>query len=68
MTIAHDNPDSDGPWYLWKSSIVMISMTIIVSISIAIDFLDQDMTPQSSFRIVENGTIMSGGSAESRLR
>ena len=68
MTIASDNPDSDGPWYLWKSSIVMISMTIIVSFSVAVDYLDQDMTPKSDLRIVENGTIVSGGSVESRMR
>ncbi len=68
MTISNDNPDSDGPWYLWKSSIIMISVTIIAIASIAYDVLSQDAAPATGFRIIENGTIMSGDPVDSNLR
>ena len=51
------NDDHDVPWYQLKSSIVMITVTILAVIGVVLDPSAQEMTRASGFRIVESGAI-----------
>ncbi|SHF27056.1 hypothetical protein SAMN05444339_104317 [Loktanella atrilutea] len=68
MSITHETPEADVPWYRMKSSILMIPVTLIALASVVLDYVGRDATPDSGFRLVENGTIMNGNRASSYQR
>ena len=64
MSIAHERPEGEVPWYLLKSSILMISVTVLAILAIAFDYTTRDPVPAGGYRIVDNGTIVNGGGPE----
>ena len=66
MSIANDTPESDLPWYRMKSSIVMITVTLIAFASVVFDYIGQDNAPAVGFRLVDNGTISNSATTYQR--
>ncbi len=66
MSIANDTPESDLPWYRMKSSIMMITVTLIALASVVFDYTGRDNTPAAGFRLVENGTISNSATTYQR--
>lgn len=60
MSIIDQRPAANVPWYRLKSSIVMITVSILAVLGILFDPAAQDIAPASGYRIVENGTITNG--------
>ncbi|SEN83544.1 hypothetical protein SAMN04488003_14210 [Loktanella fryxellensis] len=54
--------DADGtdtrPWYMMRSSILMICVTVVGLIGIAADQFGGDSAPTGNFRVMENGIII----------
>ena len=66
MSITDHRPAGDIPWYRLKSSIVMITVTILAVLALLLDPASDDILPASSYRIVDNGTIMNGTPSQLR--
>lgn len=61
MSITHDRPEGDVPWYLLRSSILMITMTILATVGIALDHVTQADAPAPAYRTFENRAVTPGG-------
>ncbi|MFZ3584869.1 hypothetical protein ACOI1H_22350 [Loktanella sp. DJP18] len=61
MSITHDRPEGDVPWYLLRSSILMITMTILAIAGIALDHVTQADAPATGYRTFENRAVTQGG-------
>ena len=58
MASTDDRTGTDVPWYRMRSSIVMITVSILAVMAILLDPLARDITPAATYRIVENGVIV----------
>jgi hypothetical protein len=68
MQTTESRPLGDVPWYQLRSSIVMITLTIVAFSGLVLDYAANDQTPVQGYRIVENGTIVGGARGDSFLR
>lgn len=68
MQATDKRPARDVPWYQLRSSITMITLTIVAVGGLALDYVANDQTPVPGYRIVENGTIVGGARDDSFLR
>lgn len=68
MSITHDRPEGEAPWYLLKSSILMITVTILAIVGLAFDVVSRPDAPASGYRIIENGVISGGDRSETERR
>lgn len=60
MTITNDHPESHVPWYMLRSSIMMIVATIITITGVAYDHVATDVAPPTGILLAENGKILNG--------
>lgn len=58
MSTTDHAPTRDVPWYRLKSSVVMMTVTVLAVLGLLLDPASDDIVPASSYRIVDNGTIM----------
>ena len=66
MSITDHRPAGEVPWYRLKSSIVMITVTVLAVLGLLLDPASDDIVPAASYRIVDNGTIMNGSAPQTR--
>ena len=58
MTITNDHAGDSSPWYLMKSSIVMIAATTVAVIIIGFEYLTADVSAPAVFQLNEDGRIV----------
>ncbi len=68
MQTTDHSCDGDLPWYQLRSSIMMITLTVVAVGGLALDYVAQDQAPVPAYRIVDNGTIVGGTRGDSFLR